>query len=82
MIDLTFFKKSGVVTSEGTSLIEKEFCTRFFQKELWTADPHRSVPHVFITCDPNTSNTSTSADMALVATIAVHGTRVVSLFFL
>jgi hypothetical protein len=67
----------GVVTDDGNSLIEPEFVKMFFNNPPWTPGMN-AVKHVFITVDPNTSNSGTAAEMALVATCQVFGMRVVS----
>jgi hypothetical protein len=71
----------GVVTDEGASLIESEFIKSFLAQKEWEPDEYNSVKHVFITCDPNTSNSAKSSEMALIATIQWHGMRVVRFYY-
>ena len=72
----------GVVSDEGTSLIEGEYIKAFLERKEWTPDEYNSVKHVLITCDPNTSNSKTSSEMSLVATAHIYGMRVVSTFYI
>lgn len=72
----------GVVTDEGSSLIEKEFVRNFLESPKWSPDKYNSVRHIFITLDPNCSNSPTSSDMAMVAVAPVGLQRVVRMILL
>lgn len=72
----------GVVTDEGSSLIESEFIKSFIEREHWVPDEHRTVKHVLVTCDPNGSGSANSSEMALIATTQISGQRFVRIHLL
>jgi len=73
---------SGVVTDGGSSLIEKSFLDKLWKRMEWIPSNDMTVSQILITCDPNCSDSATSADMALFAMINHMGSRVVSLSFI
>jgi len=68
----------GVVTDEGTSIIESDYIAEFLKRREWIPEQYNHVKQVLITCDPNTSNSAKSSEMALIATAHIYGMKVVS----
>ena len=72
----------GIITENTTPLIEKEFFQAFLKRPLWEPDPLDPPRRILIMCDPNSSMTASSSEMALFATIQESdGKRVVCFYF-
>jgi len=76
---ITILKREsmGVVTDEGGSLIESEYIKKFLAMPEHVLDVYTAVKHVLVTCDPNTSGSVGSSEMALMGIINQNGKRVI-----
>lgn len=73
----------GSVGDETISAIEKDYLDYFFDKPTTTIPSDATKPsHAIVCCDPNTSSSGDSSEMALFATTHVQGQRVVSILFI
>lgn len=61
-------------------MIEAEYIKGFKAREEWVPDVYKSVPHVIITCDPNTTASEKGSEMALIAIAPILAERVVKYF--
>ena len=59
----------GVITDNNSSLIEKEYIDAFLKKPFWEPPPFDYPRQILIICDPNSSKTASSSEMALMAII-------------
>lgn len=77
--NVTILKREsmGVISDEGTSIVEKQYIKKFLKQPLWTLDEYDKVQYVLIMCDPNTLGGATSSEMALTAITHINGKRVV-----
>ena len=67
----------GVVSNDGTSLIEHIFIQRFIKRSLWRPEPMTNPKWVIVAYDPNSSGKLGSSESAISAMFIYNGQRVV-----